>query len=415
MAMLGIWFNNDDFSVRGNKYDDLELLMRSGFTDLFILIKGVSNDVRNNPATFPYTDRLFREGSRLGFRTHGVFICSADKSYTERYPERTDVNLFGIRKRGMINHLDDRYRYHMTEAILTAAELLPMDGIQLDHLRFRHIVNGWSPDEEDVYASYGVRVDELKNEMKTLYDIYKPDRNLASVIQRFEEGDPQLIAFSEARRSILRDFTGCITQELRRQLPDKELSIAMMPAGLEPAKYSTSVLYYGQDYRDLLPLADHLFPMAYASSFDKGTDWIGEISRAAARKVPGAVIGLECDLRTGSELLADLNIIRGQAKAGISLFRYGRMVLALRDGEDTLLYNTYPGAVTRLILKDGTSESVTDCSIGDSSTLRIKGHYDLIRPFGSFTDHSGAYYEGELCIAYSDALKSCRSPGQDTL
>ena len=155
--------------------------------------------------------------------------------------------------------------------------------------------------------------------------------------------------------------------------------------------------------------------MAYASSFDKGTDWIGEIARAAARKVPGAVIGLECDLRTGSELLADLNIIRGQAKAGISLFRYGRMVLALRDGEDTLLYNTYPGAVTRLILKDGTSESVTDCSIGDSSTLRIKGHYDLIRPFGSFTDHSGAYYEGELCIAYSDALKSCRSPGQDTL
>ena len=67
MAMLGIWFNNDDFSVRGNKYDDLELLMRSGFTDLFILIKGVSNDVRNNPVTFPYTDRLFREGSRLGF------------------------------------------------------------------------------------------------------------------------------------------------------------------------------------------------------------------------------------------------------------------------------------------------------------------------------------------------------------
>ena len=50
MAMLGIWFNNDDFSVRGNKYDDLELLMRSGFTDLFILIKGVSDFSLHGPA-----------------------------------------------------------------------------------------------------------------------------------------------------------------------------------------------------------------------------------------------------------------------------------------------------------------------------------------------------------------------------
>ena len=103
--------------------------------------------------------------------------------------------------------------------------------------------------------------------------------------------------------------------------------------------------------------------------------------------------------------MADINTVRDQTDVGISLFRYGRMILALPEGEDTLLYNTYPGTVTRLILKAGTKEIEMRCTLEEASVLRIKGHWELIRPFGFFVDSGDKRHEGELCAIHSESLQ----------
>ena len=74
------------------------------------------------------------------------------------------------------------------------------------------------------------------------------------------------------------------------------------------------------------------------------------------------------------------------------------MIFEVRDGQDTLLYNTYPGTVTRLILRCEADEHTRDCELEEASWLRIPGHWDEIRAFGSFDADDPPRYDGELCV-----------------
>ena len=185
-----------------------------------------------------------------------------------------------------------------------------------------------------------------------------------------------------------------------------ELSIAMMPEGLFMPWHDVAALHYGQSYEDYYPLFDHLYPMIYTGAYNKDSGWVAELSENASACFPGSVIGFECtEPMTSARLRGDIAAIRGGNHAGISFFRYGRMVLAVRDGQDTLLYNTYPGSATRLILSRENTEIERDCELEEASWLRVPGHWDLIRAFGRYKNGSEHYFDGELCVLDAESAR----------
>ena len=142
-----------------------------------------------------------------------------------------------------------------------------------------------------------------------------------------------------------------------------------------------------------------MVPMIYSSTFNQTSEWVGEVAAAISERFPESVIGIDTlEPRLGKDLRVEIEAIKRVNNAGISVFRYGRMILAARDGQNTLLYNTYPGTVTRLVLTRGEKEIVKDCILEESSWMKVSGHWDRIRAFGKFFAGKTQIYEGEMSV-----------------
>ena len=411
--MIGLWFNHGDIHVRKNP-EDLESLKRFGFSDAFVLFKGGYCDQRDKPEDHKYLDFLISGLRRNDIRVHGVFYCSEDRKYINRYPEKTDISVFGETNTRRICHLDSEYIDYLNNSILTAAEEYGLDGIQLDFVRFGTLMNGWSPEEERIYSSFGVDVPAIKQEILDRYDdISGSNYNLGPIFERYRNNDGQLSALAAARRSILKSFVSRIAGTVRSELKDTVLSAAMMPEGMYPPWRGDAALHYSQEFEDFEPYFDYMVPMVYAGTFNQSSGWVGTVAGNVSRSYPGSVIGLDSvEPRNSDGIRADIEAIRGQNHAGVCFFRYGRMILSMREGPETVLYNTYPGQVTRLVLTEGDREKVVDCSIDEASWMRIEGQWERIRAFGSFASGRTQMYEGELCVLDRDMLDIYRRPVQ---
>ncbi|WP_026657162.1 hypothetical protein [Butyrivibrio sp. AC2005] len=397
--MLGIWFNHEDYRLRSKKHKDFSVLKMAGVTDAYILVKGMEDDIRITEDLFLHTKFLFREMKKLGIRTHGVFICSHDEYYCKKYPDRADSSLFGDKSTRRISHVDPYYLEYLEDSVFTANDIFDMDGIQLDFLRYGIVANGWSKLEEQIYEEHGLNVQTFKRELLEHYDSNKAGYNLLSIVSRYYQNDEQLISFVNGRRSVIKGFVRSLSEAIREKLPEKELSIAMMPEGLLPDQKGFALFHYGQDYNDFASFADRLFPMAYAGAYGKKSDWVGSVAKSASLSLKGAVMGLECtEPRTAMDIQGDLNEVTKYKNDGFCLFRYGRMIFALEEDNDTLLFNTYPGTVMSLLLVKSDEQEEKNFEIEEGSWLRINGHFDIIRAFGSFRTDSQSVYEGELCV-----------------
>ena len=403
--MLGIWFNFSDLIFSRKPHIDYECLKLLGFTDAYVLIKGRGFDHRSRPEYRAELDRLFEELHRQDIRTHGVFYCSDDRNYVEMYPDRSDITILGNRSKRKISHLDSNYVDYLVDSITTAVQEYELNGIQFDFVRYGVIGNGWGPEEEAIYSSFGVDVSKLKNDLLAKYDESKPRCNVDSILNRYAERDEQLIALASGRRSVICGFLRTLTDRIRVVLPGRELSVTMMPEAFYSPWKLNSVLHYGQAVEDFYPWIDRVVPMVYSGIFGMNDKWVETIVRTVAEQYPGSIIGLDSvQPRTGINVQSDMNIIHGLENAGVCIFRYGRMIFEAKDGKDTLLYNTYPGTVTRLVLRRGADEHTQDCELEEASWLRITGHWDEIRAFGAFDADDPPHYDGELCVLKGDSL-----------
>ena len=403
--MLGIWFNHDDLLVRKNQ-EDFECLKLFGFTDAFILFKGCVSDMRDKTENHKYLDFVINGVRKNGVRVHGVFFCSEDKKYITLNPDRADMRVFGKTETFRIRHLDKKYIEYLNSSIVSANEEYSLDGIQLDFVRYGTVLCGWSPEEENIYRTFGVNVSKLKKEILATYDLSKPNYNLNQIFQRYLNNDEQLIAFVAGRRSIIKNFVHMVTDNIRLGVKDVDLSVAMMPEGMYEPWRAAAALHYGQDFEDFAPYFDYMIPMVYAGVFNQTSEWISKVAGNVCERFPQSVIGLDCiGPRINEDVRADIEALKNLKNAGICYFRYGRMILALRDGNDTILYNTYPGTVTKLILINDGEEIVRDCTLHEASWMRLKGHWNRIRAFGSFSAGKPQNYEGEMCVLEKEILR----------
>ena len=405
--MVGIWLNHDDiFHLQDEKREHFECLKQFGFTDAFVLIKGCKYDHGSMSEKHAWLNSVFCSLRRQSIRVHGVFYCSEDWQYAEMYPDKTDVTILGKYSKRRISHISSHYVDYLVNSIVTATREYELDGIQLDFVRYGVIGNGWSQEEENVYNSFGVDVPKLKGEILARYDESKPDCNVDPILKRYTQNDEQLIALATGRRSIISGFLHTVTDRIHNELPGRELSAAVMPETLyNPWRYKAD-LHYGQDFEDFVHHVDRLFPMVYTGTFNMSSEWAGKVAKNAIECLPKTVIGIDCiEPKTNAGICADIKAIQGQKKTDLCFFRYGRMVLAVREGHNTILYNTYPGTVTQLILNDGKKELKKECEVKSGSCICVPGHWEYIRAFGSFTIDKDHQYDGELCVLEKERVQ----------
>lgn len=397
--MVGIWFNHEDLFLRQQPHDDLNILVKGGFTDAYLLIKGMEDDIRNDKVQREYLAGLFDKMKELGLKTHGVFMISHDRAFCSKYPQRADTTISGEKSPYRIDHMDSFYRSYLKESIFSAADEFPMDGIQFDFIRHGIIKNGWGVKDEEIYSEFGLDVPKMKSKIQKLYDYQKPDYNLISLLSDCRNGEEQITALVNGRRHVIMDFTADLAEAVRSKLPDMELSATMMPEGLWPEKLPIAMIHYGQLYEDFAPYFDYLFAMAYAGCYEKKSDWVGEIGKEAAKRFSNIVMGLECtEPRTTCDIKMDLEELRDVQKAGVCFFRYGRMILEVKEEDETLLYNSYPGTVKKLLLYSGDKVTELFVNLSEGTYMRLSGSYDLIRAFGAFRTDTSDSFEGELCV-----------------
>ncbi|SCY09995.1 hypothetical protein SAMN02910292_00877 [Lachnospiraceae bacterium XBB2008] len=390
---LAIWFNHEDRGLRPQPIADLSMLKQFGFTDAYILAKGIRNDIRSNPEWHNHLSVVVSGIKEKGIKAHGMYICSLCRSYLLDHPGKGDVEISGHTSDVHINHTDLDYIDYMLDYIVTTVEEYSFDGVQFDYMRYNKISNGWGREEEAIYSSCGVNVSRLKADILSRYNTQRGKYIVSP--ERFYSGEPDLIALSEARSNIIHSWLHSITNPLRNKFPGIELSAALMPAGLCRDKYHLSEMVYGQKYEDFSSCLDTLIPMAYLWFYGKTPEWVSVIGREALKRGFNALIGLDCG--DASLIGGEIRSLEDFVVSGLSFFRYGRIVLAVREDGDTIIHNTYPGLVESIRLYSNSKEQAMDCQIAYGESLRIRGHWDQIQTFGRYLDGGSDTGIKELC------------------
>ena len=242
----------------------------------------------------------------------------------------------------------------------------------------------------DIHNMLPQKYSELKDEeQKRKADEVTGDISGKDLMSLYEARKDNYFCTERDRLSLCEDaWTETVSEEERESYPE----------WLSNDQYTINELYYGQDYYDFGKHIDILFPMIYAGVYMKKSDWVGELAGTSSAEFPGAVIGLECsEPRTAGNIKGDIEVLSDKNKGGLCFFRYGRIILARQDGEDTLLFNTYPGTAYRMILIRGDEQKSLDCRFEEDSVMTVPGNWDMIRAFGTFSRLGDEPFEGELC------------------
>ncbi len=376
--VLKQWFANRKLSLEEKREAfrlACDLLAREltsyGVTDAFLQVKllsgtliypskvgkefGVPNPYPAEPYNITNVVKVCAEEfHRFGLRLHAWIIVWYDEFWGRKAPmyhcgkwvSKTEFR----RAYPVTSRVDLFYTPYQRYIAALAKELVEMgvDGIQLDYIRWPHLVYSFGPLDYRVAKEHGINLSHVERiVIETFYGMPNESKSADPELafKLFSLGkDRDLVKWIELRREAVENITRAVAKAVRSVSPKAILSAALLVDGsfksvtyevtdaLTGRTLSATVpgsvwqeVMYGQVYSDFAKLGYWLVPMAYHREYGRSVEWVYDVSKfftSIAREYgTRAVIGLQAyGGVTYDELLkAESYALKGGAD-GVAIF-----------------------------------------------------------------------------------------------
>ncbi len=337
----GVWVWYDTLGKVGVE-KAIKEIKELGFTDVFLLVKGISGRVcwPSYVALQTWDDtsileRAVSEAKKQGLRIHAWFVVSKDKAYLAANPESA---MWGIpldkggnfRRAGSTIEfaLDSAYRKYIEDLIYEVAYRYNIDGIHLDYVRYPTGAWGWSPYQLGRAWMEGLDLDFLLNTAIDTWGNKGDGKKFIDMYQQMKYYD--INTWVQMRMDDVRNFVEEIKETVEAANKKLILSAALMPEGgdTDPSANAFAMVHYGQRYADFGELCDWVVPMTYHLEWGKKAQWIIDVFKGTKEVVqPGVKVlmgvqGFDVD---STEMLKAIYAARQAGADGIVVFRYGSL------------------------------------------------------------------------------------------
>jgi uncharacterized lipoprotein YddW (UPF0748 family) len=341
--MRGVWLWGSTVREMGKDgvvtvIDDLR---NSGFTDIFLLVKGESGVVgypsRVALSTVKTEGDLLKaiiaEAHKSRMKVHAWFVVNGDAAWTAKHPEDMMVHLKNGPTSGRVSPLAPNYQKYIKDLIREIIDNYDIDGVHLDYIRYSHAVYSFDKYVLDAAKNRGIDVNQVKNILNQTF--YNP-KDGSIVIRAYQSGDPAIVAWEKLRRDIITGFAQNIKEVVKSAQHPLPFSAALMPEGSYDPTFAD--VYYAQNYKDAGALYDFVTPMAYWKDFSKPPQWVGATvvkqGAAALGKTP-VMAGLQAyDVPGNKQLEAAEEAAMTNGAGGVVYFRYGSFAFASMQVRD---------------------------------------------------------------------------------
>ncbi len=339
--LRGVWVWYDTLGKVGVE-KAIEEIKSLGFTDVFLLVKGISGKVcwPSLTAIKTWTDttilkRAVKAAHKKGLRIHAWFVVSKDKTYLAEHPESA---MWGIplEKGGEFRRasstiefaLDSAYRNYVVNLMREVLAFYDVDGIHLDYVRYPTGAWGWSPYSIGRAWMQGLDLDFLletaiktwgnSGDGKTFIEMYKQMRYY------------DINAWVQMRMDDVREFVEQIRKGVKSVRKNVVLSAALMPEGgdIDFNNNAFAMVHYGQRYADFGELCDMVIPMTYHLEWGKKAQWIIDVFKGTKEVVqPGVkvLMGIQGFDIDPVEFQKAIYAARQAGADGFVVFRYGSL------------------------------------------------------------------------------------------
>ena len=320
----------------------VEDLKQFGFTDIFLLVKGLSGVVGYPSAVALSTQKsdidllqkIVEEAHKNKIKVHAWYTINSDSAWIAENPKNGPV------KDGKVSPLAPRYKKYVKDLIKEVVDKYDIDGVHLDYIRYTHAVYSFDKYTLEEAKKRKIDVDKVKDILNQTF--YAP-KDSSIVIKAYQNGDPTIVEWEKLRRDTIADFAreiGEIVKNARRPII---YSTALMPEGAYDPVFGD--VYYAQNYKELGPIFDCVIPMAYWKDFAKPPRWVGStVVKGTINAIENMPVyaGLQAYDVPGNKQIADAEkaAIENGSK-GVVLFRYGSFSFAsvqvTNSGDDKTL------------------------------------------------------------------------------
>ncbi len=302
----GVWMHVDTFmnepDIVLQQYADA--LVRSEIKTVFILAKKIDGSVN-----FPSPHALKRSFSgdpmkRLieilksrHIKVFFYFPINTDPAWNSAHPQDIAWQMGNPAEKRplqdpskrLVNLTSTAYRDYILKLALDALNRYPLDGIQLDYIRYRNGHWGFSQTENTMARQRGINIERVK---ELSYQTFVQPGDWRTLLQQYDANDKDVVSWVRMREDIVFNFASHIGHQIRNK--GKEFSITLVHAGALGNAYGA--VHFSQSYERLSSVADIAVPMAYHGSIENVEEFVHSIIKGAKKRIaPGCtlMIGLQ--------------------------------------------------------------------------------------------------------------------------
>ncbi len=339
----GVWMHVDTFMDQPDQVleEYAEALVRANIEIVFILGKKIDGSV-NFPSEHALKrsfsdDPMKRLVSILKSRQRKVFFyfpVNTDPAWNAKNPDdiawqfgnkQQKIPLQDPEKK-LVNLTSSTYNNYILRLVLDAATMYPLDGIQLDYIRYRNAHFGFSPTENQMAIERGININKIKD---LAYSTFVQPGDWRTLLKYYDEQDKDVELWVKLREDIVFNFANLISHEVRKR--KCQFSVTLVSSGANGSAYGA--VHFSQSYQRLSSIADIAVPMAYHGSQADPADYVRNVIMGSRERLSPScrvLIGLQAYETSTAKMNQAIAEAR-KHQMNIVLFRVGTFAIAHLD------------------------------------------------------------------------------------
>lgn len=339
----GVWMHVDTFISQPDliveQYADA--LVRANIETIFILGKKIDGSVNFTSShalkqAFP-SDPMMRLTRILKSRNRKIFFyfpVNTDPAWNAAHPEDIAWQYGNYQQKKaiqdpekkLVNLSSQRYREYILRLCEDALKRYDLDGIQLDYIRYRNGHWGFSPQENAKALERGINIEKIQ---ELSYMTFVRPADWKTLLNRYDEKDPDVLAWVKMREDIIVDFAQSISTVVKKS--NKQFSVTLVHSGATKSAYGA--IHFSQSYPRLSSISDIAVPMAYHGSHPRVDELVQSVITGAKDQIAPScrmMIGLQA-YETSNHAMNTAILTAKKNQLNFVLFRVGTFSFAHLD------------------------------------------------------------------------------------
>jgi uncharacterized lipoprotein YddW (UPF0748 family) len=337
-----VWMHIDTFFQQNNtQINNFVLTLKIGnINNVIILAKNIDGTI-----TYPsaigvksYSNDFMSNFVKLmkssGIKVYFYFPINTDPSWLTNNKQDIayQVGTKGSKiptadpEKKLINLTSKRYRNYIVKLVEEAINKYSIDGVQLDYIRYSNGLYGFSKEELTEAKQRKISITKI---IDFTYQTFIDPGDWNTILKKYDEADPDVLAWAKLRKDIVYDFTLQIANSVKYK--NIQIGSTLVSSGANAEAYTA--IHFGQNWEKMSSILNFVTPMAYHGSRNDVKKFVGEICLGAIAKIKSPckiAIGIQANSTTTEKMMDAIQTTK-KFNLGFVLFRIGTFAFSSFD------------------------------------------------------------------------------------